>query len=95
MAAVNKQCDLRSEDENLFDHVIFCTNVTYADGGFKSGQFHFPALGLNDFVSNVIPLYHFQNYQAKQSQIVIFNISPYSTNWQKHGNHSSHLQTPI
>lgn len=38
MAAVNKQCDLQPEEDNLFDHVIFCTNVTYADGGFKSGQ---------------------------------------------------------
>ncbi|THH33685.1 hypothetical protein EUX98_g581 [Antrodiella citrinella] len=28
---------LKSKDmqEELFDHVIFCTNVTYADGGFK------------------------------------------------------------
>lgn len=23
--------------DELFDHVIFCTNVTYADGGFKGG----------------------------------------------------------
>lgn len=38
MAAVNKQCDLQSEGDKLFDHVVFCTNVTYADGGFKSGQ---------------------------------------------------------
>lgn len=24
--------------DGLFDHVIFCTNVTYADGGFKGGK---------------------------------------------------------
>lgn len=41
MAAVNKQCGLESEEKNLFDHVIFCTNVTYADGGFKSGKWRF------------------------------------------------------
>lgn len=28
----------RAEDpQALFDHVIFCANVTYADGGFKGG----------------------------------------------------------
>jgi folylpolyglutamate synthase len=24
---------------SLFDHVVFCTNVTYADGHFKAGMF--------------------------------------------------------
>lgn len=24
--------------ESFFDQVIFCTNVTYADGGFKGGK---------------------------------------------------------
>jgi folylpolyglutamate synthase len=23
---------------NSFDHVVFCTNVTYSDGGFKGGE---------------------------------------------------------
>ena len=30
----------RSEDvQSFFDHVIFCTNITYANGGYKSGMF--------------------------------------------------------
>ena len=33
----------RSEDVGaLFDRVIFCANVTYADGGFKGGTFPRP-----------------------------------------------------
>ena len=29
----------RSDDaDSFFDHVIFCTNVTYADGKFKGGK---------------------------------------------------------
>ena len=24
--------------DELFDHVVFCANVTYADGGFKGGK---------------------------------------------------------
>jgi folylpolyglutamate synthase len=27
------------EAAGMFDHVIFCANVTYADGGFKGGQY--------------------------------------------------------
>lgn len=36
------QLALHGSEENhlkLFDSVIFCANVTYADGGFKGGQF--------------------------------------------------------
>jgi folylpolyglutamate synthase len=34
----------RNEDPRaLFDHVIFCTNVTYSDGGFKGGMFYYIA----------------------------------------------------
>ena len=29
--------DLGLDEKTLFDRVIFCTNVTYADGGFKGG----------------------------------------------------------
>jgi folylpolyglutamate synthase len=28
----------RHEPSQFFDHVIFCTNVTYADGHFKGGK---------------------------------------------------------
>jgi len=28
----------REDEAEFFDHVIFCTNVTYADGQFKGGQ---------------------------------------------------------
>lgn len=28
----------RDTDSHFFDHVIFCTNVTYADGHFKGGE---------------------------------------------------------
>lgn len=29
----------RNDDHlTFFDHVIFCANVTYADGGFKGGS---------------------------------------------------------
>lgn len=34
------QLALHGREENhltFFDHVIFCSNVTYTDGGFKSG----------------------------------------------------------
>lgn len=41
MARVIKQHNLQAEEDKLFDHVIFCTNVTYADGAFKSGGCHF------------------------------------------------------
>ena len=34
------QLNGRSEDvQSFFDHVIFCTNITYANGGYKSGMF--------------------------------------------------------
>ena len=34
------QLNGRSEDaQSFFDHVIFCTNVTYASGRYKSGVF--------------------------------------------------------
>lgn len=41
MAEVNKQNGFQPSEDPLFDHVIFCTNVTYADGGFKSGMYRF------------------------------------------------------
>lgn len=40
LAKAATQLQLHQSNEvsdGLFDHVIFCTNVTYADGGFKSG----------------------------------------------------------
>jgi folylpolyglutamate synthase len=39
-ATIAVQLKLHGQDEDpqaFFDHVIFCTNVTYADGGSKSG----------------------------------------------------------
>lgn len=38
---ISAQLKLHDSNENLdgfFDHVIFCTNVTYADGHFKGGK---------------------------------------------------------
>jgi len=29
--------DRQDDPSSFFDHVIFCTNVTYADGYFKGG----------------------------------------------------------
>lgn len=42
-AAVTKiaaQLELHGQGRDadaFFDHIVFCTNVTYADGGFKGG----------------------------------------------------------
>lgn len=37
--AVQLKLHGRDEDsQTFFDHVIFCTNITYADGGSKSGS---------------------------------------------------------
>lgn len=42
---VKAAAQLKLHDQNdtdasrLFDHIIFCTNVTYADGGFKGGKY--------------------------------------------------------
>jgi folylpolyglutamate synthase len=44
MARTSAQLELYQRDEvpgTFFDHVIFCTNVTYADGGFKGGEYLF------------------------------------------------------
>ena len=30
--------DQEDGESSFFDHVIFCTNVTYQDGGFKGGE---------------------------------------------------------
>ncbi|PPQ99037.1 hypothetical protein CVT24_003597 [Panaeolus cyanescens] len=35
------QSRLESSDNSFFDEVIFCTNVTYADGHFKGGEEHY------------------------------------------------------
>jgi len=40
MDVVDAQLKLYDRDISpFFDHVIFCTNVTYADGHFKGGKF--------------------------------------------------------
>jgi hypothetical protein len=38
-AAQIRSCKLSIDASTLFEHVIFCTNVTHAHGGFKSGSF--------------------------------------------------------
>jgi hypothetical protein len=39
MSQQNKKMRLQPEQDPLFDHVIFCTNATYAEGSSKAGQF--------------------------------------------------------
>jgi folylpolyglutamate synthase len=39
-AAQLQQYGQSDDHETFFDHVIFCTNVTYADGGFKEGNIY-------------------------------------------------------
>lgn len=37
--ALQLQLHGRDDDPHkLFEHVVFCTNVTYSDGGFKGGE---------------------------------------------------------
>ncbi|KAG5221071.1 Folylpolyglutamate synthetase [Salix suchowensis] len=44
-----------SDATHLFDHVIFCTNVTYADGGFKGAEDPKNARGSLDLARPRVP----------------------------------------
>lgn len=40
LTKLSAQLQLHTQEDgtsSFFDHVIFCTNVTYQDGGFKGG----------------------------------------------------------
>lgn len=52
---IAEQLKLLNQDgsaETFFDHVVFCTNVTYADGGFKGGVYSM--CRVHDRLSNLL-----------------------------------------